>query len=317
MIGEFDLIKKLIPLLPINEATRIGAGDDCSVLELGIPDRQLIFKTDAVVENVHFTREASWERIGCKAISRCLSDMAAMAGNPISALITLGIPQDFLEEDVLKIYEGLIRRAKTFGVSISGGETVKVEKSVFLSVSMVGWIRKNRLCLRSHVQPGDALFVTGELGGSILGKHLDFVPRVKEAQWLAEHFDIHAMIDLSDGLSGDLRRLIEASGIGVHLLKESIPVSKEAKLLAKERGTHPLNHALNDGEDFELLFAIAPNKAVSVLDAWKETFPGLRLSCIGKAVKDPGVRILSRKNMFLSENANEGILGDNGYDHFK
>ena len=250
MIGEFDLIKKLIPLLPINEATRIGAGDDCSVLELGIPDRQLIFKTDAVVENVHFTREASWERIGCKAISRCLSDMAAMAGNPISALITLGIPQDFLEEDVLKIYEGLIRRAKTFGVSISGGETVKVEKSVFLSVSMVGWIRKNRLCLRSHVQPGDALFVTGELGGSILGKHLDFVPRVKEAQWLAEHFDIHAMIDLSDGLSGDLRRLIEASGIGVHLLKESIPVSKEAKLLAKERGTHPLNHALNDGEDF-------------------------------------------------------------------
>ncbi|MBO4715602.1 MAG: thiamine-monophosphate kinase [Verrucomicrobia bacterium] len=308
---EFELIESLRPFLHNNPQTLVGAGDDCAVLDVGIPGRLLLFKTDAVVENVHFTRESGWERIGRKAIGRCLSDIAAMAGIPISALVTLGLPSHFDPNEVKRIYVGLNERAAEFDVSISGGETVCSEKGVFLSISMLGSIPRNRLLLRSNMQINDAVFVTGELGGSLKEKHLDFSPRVKEAQWLAENFEVHALMDISDGLAGDLRRLMDASEKGVQLLAEAIPVSRSAKEASREEGgKSPLTRALSDGEDFELLFTVPASSAVELLDKWKIHFPLLKLSCIGKVILEKTIKLLSRKTGLTT-------LDCHGYDHFQ
>ena len=307
---EFELIERLIPLLPGNNETVVGPGDDCAVLDVGMPGKLLLFKTDAVVEGVHFTQDDGWVRVGRKAISRALSDIAAMAGEPLSALVTLGLPSDFDFEKVSEIYQGIRERAALFNVSVSGGETVRSTQGIFLSISMVGWVPQGRLLLRKNMRPADALFVTGYLGGSRSGKHLDFIPRIEQAKWLADHFEIHALMDVSDGLAGDLQRLIEASGLGIELLSESIPVSKEAKQAARQSGASALSRALSDGEDFELLFTVPASVAVKLLDAWKERFPGLRLSCIGKVVPEKGIRILSRSGRLTK-------LDCHGYDHFQ
>ncbi|NCC59889.1 MAG: thiamine-phosphate kinase [Verrucomicrobiae bacterium] len=307
---EFELIERLIPLLPGNNETVVGPGDDCAVLDVGMPGKFLLFKTDAVVEGVHFTQDDGWVRVGRKAISRALSDIAAMAGEPLSALVTLGLPSDFDFEKVSEIYQGIRERAAMFNVSVSGGETARSTQGIFLSISMVGWVPQGRLLLRKNMRPADALFVTGELGGSRSGKHLDFIPRIEQAKWLADHFEIHALMDVSDGLAGDLQRLIEASGLGLELLSESIPVSKEAKQAARQSGASALSRALSDGEDFELLFTVPASVAVKLLDAWKERFPGLRLSCIGKVVPEKGIRILSRSGRLTK-------LDCHGYDHFQ
>lgn len=307
---EFELIERLIPLLPGNKETVVGPGDDCSVLDVGMPGKLLLFKTDAVVEGVHFTQDDGWVRVGRKAISRALSDIAAMAGEPLSALVTLGLPSDFDFEKVREIYQGIQERAAMFNVSVSGGETVRSTQGIFLSISMVGWVPQDRLLLRKNMCPADALFVTGYLGGSRSGKHLDFIPRIEHAKWLADRFEIHALMDVSDGLAGDLQRLIEASGLGIELLSEAIPVSKEAKQAARQSGASSLSRALSDGEDFELLFTVPASVAVKLLDAWKERFPGLRLSCIGKVVPEKGIRILSRSGRLTK-------MDCRGYDHFQ
>lgn len=307
---EFELIDRLIPLLPGNKGTLVGAGDDCAVLDVGMPGKLLLFKTDAVVEGVHFTQDDGWVRVGRKAISRALSDIAAMAGEPLSALVTLGLPSDFDFKKVKEIYQGIQGRAAMFGVSVSGGETVRSTQGVFLSISMVGWVPQSRLLLRKNMRTADALFVIGDLGGSRSGKHLDFIPRIEQAKWLADRFEIHALMDVSDGLAGDLQRLIEASGLGIELLSEAIPVSKEAKKAAQQGGASALNRALSDGEDFELLFTVPASVAVELLDAWKKRFPDLKLSCIGKVVSERGVRVLSRSGRFTN-------LDCHGYDHFQ
>lgn len=309
-MNEHDLICQLLPMLPTNPQTCVGAGDDCAVLDVGTPERLLLFKTDAVVQDVHFTSDAGWERVGQKALSRCLSDIAAMAGTPVSALITLGLPQQFDVAMVESLYKGIRNRAEEFGLSISGGETVRTTEKLFLSVAMVGWIPRHRLLLRKNMQVGDAVFVTGELGGSLAGKHLDFVPRVLEAQWLGEHFPIHAMMDVSDGLASDLRHFITASACGIQLLSEAIPISRAAKVAAKQDGKSPWRHALCDGEDFELLFTLPAAQAVALLDAWRGQFPELKLSCIGKAIPEKEIKIWSRKT-------GSKKFDIYGYDHFQ
>jgi thiamine-monophosphate kinase len=149
------------------------------------------------------------------------------------------------------------------------------------------------------------------LGGSITGRHLEFEPRIKEARWLAETFAIHAMIDLSDGLAGDLKHILRASGVGAELLTRAIPISREAKLQAKAESSAkpPLLAALTDGEDFELLFALPGALAVRLLDGWKAQFPQTRLTCIGKILATPGLRLRDQNGV--------REIGGGGYEHFK
>ena len=229
-MNEFELIARLTNALPTNETVVTGAGDDCAVLDLGVPDKLILFKTDAVVEGFHFTRETPPEKIGRKALARCLSDIAAMAGTPTAALVTIALPEKFDAEFVAKIYDGMNALAEKYGVAIVGGETTTNPERILISIALLGTVPRGKQILRSGAKTGDAIFVTGELGGSLAEKHLDFEPRLAEARWLAEHFSIHAMMDLSDGLAGDLRHILNASDVGAEILKSAVPVSREAKL---------------------------------------------------------------------------------------
>jgi thiamine-monophosphate kinase len=292
-MNEFELIARLTKALPTNASVVTGAGDDCAVLDLGVPDKLILFKTDAVVEGVHFTRGTPPEKIGRKALARCLSDIAAMAGTPTAALVTIALPEKFDAEFVAKIYDGLNSLAEKFGVAVVGGETTTNPERILISISLIGTVPRGKQILRAGAKAGDAIFVTGELGGSLAEKHLDFEPRLAEARWLAEHFHIHALLDLSDGLGGDLRHILNASKVGAEILKTAVPVSRAAKLRAKESSTAKpaFVAALTDGEDFELLFTIASRDAVKLLDAWKKKFPKVKLSCIGKIVAGDGILI--------------------------
>jgi thiamine-monophosphate kinase len=309
-MNEFELIARLTKSLPANHHVVAGAGDDCAILDLGVPDNLILFKTDAVVEGVHFTREIPPGKIGRKALARGLSDIAAMAGTPVAALVTIALPPDFDVEFIAGIYDGLNALAAQFKVAIVGGETTTNPERILISISLIGTVRRGKQILRSGAGPGDAIFVTGELGGSLAGKHLDFEPRLAEAHWLAEHFPIHALMDLSDGLAGDLRHLLRASKVGAQLLKSAIPVSREAKLRAKESPTAKpaFAAALGDGEDFELLFTLAGKHAVALLDAWKKEFPKVKLSCIGK--------IIAGEEILIRDKIGSHPLNANGYVHF-
>jgi thiamine-monophosphate kinase len=307
-LNELELIASLTRSLPGNATVVVGAGDDCAVLDCGQPGRYLLFKTDAVVEGVHFTSKATPEQIGHKALGRCLSDVAAMAGRPLAALVTLALPDNFSPAFVERIYAGINSPALRHGVAIAGGETTRNPERLLLSIAMVGEVARAKCILRSGAKTGDALFVTGELGGSLAGRHLEFEPRLAEAQWLVEHFPIHAMIDVSDGLAGDLRHIMQASGVGAELMARAIPVSREAKLQAKAQSKPPLLAALGDGEDFELLFTVGKGRAVALLDEWKKQFPKLRLSCIGRITAEGGLKLRDKTGLHSLET--------HGYVHF-
>jgi thiamine-monophosphate kinase len=307
-MNELELIARLTRSLPANASVVTGAGDDCAVLDCGQPGRFLLFKTDAVVEGVHFTSTAAPEQIGYKALGRCLSDVAAMAGRPLAALVTAALPDHFSPDFVERIYTGINALAQRHGVAIAGGETTRNPERLLLSIAMVGDVAREKCILRSGAKAGDALFVTGELGGSLAGRHLEFEPRLAEAQWLAEHFPIHAMIDVSDGLAGDLRHILQSSDVGAELLARALPVSRAAKLQARAQSKPPLLAALGDGEDFELLFTVGKGHAVALLDGWKKQFPKLRLSCIGKITAERGLKLRDKTGLHPLET--------HGYDHF-
>ncbi|HEY1170360.1 MAG TPA: thiamine-phosphate kinase [Verrucomicrobiae bacterium] len=308
-MNEFELIAKLTKTLPTNESVTVGAGDDCAVLDLGLKDQSVLFKTDAVVEGVHFTAETEPERIGHKALGRCLSDIAAMGGTPTHALVTLGLPKDYDPERISQIYRGMSALALRYNVAIVGGETTTNPGCLLISVALLGTVKKDKAALRKGAQVGDAIFVTGNLGGSLSGKHLDFEPRLAEGRWLMENFSLSSMMDVSDGLAGDLRHIMKQSGVGALLFAAMIPVSREAKVKAREKtiAKPAILAALTDGEDFELLFTLPPNEAVKLKDAWKEQFPNLPLSCIGKITKQPGLHLKDERGV--------RELHDHGYVH--
>jgi thiamine-monophosphate kinase len=309
-MNEFELIARLTRSLPTNDSVVVGAGDDCAVLECGDPQRQLLFKTDAVVEGIHFTNDTPPEKIGRKALARCLSDIAAMAGTPNAALITIALPKKFSPDFVASIYQGMNVLAAQHGVAIVGGETTTNPERVLISISLTGFVPRGKAVLRSGAKVGDAIFVTGELGGSLAGKHLDFEPRLTEARWLAENFPIHAMMDISDGLAGDLPHILRASSVGAELLKSAVPISRAAKENSKrgDAAKPAFVAALTDGEDFELVFTVPSKTAVPLLDAWKLRFPDTKLSCIGKILAGEGLRLRDQTGI--------RPLTAHGYVHF-
>ncbi len=309
-LPEFELIARLTRDLPSNDSVIAGPGDDCALLDVGIPDRYLVFKTDSVLEGVHFTPDTEPERVGHKALGRVLSDFAAAAAEPRAALITLGLARNYAVEWADSVYQGLKALAARWQVAIVGGETTVSPGGALLSVSAVGTVSRQRIVRRSGARPGDAIFVSGTLGGSMTGRHLDFEPRLAEARWLAEAFLPHAMIDLSDGLASDLRHVLQASGVGAELLIDALPVSRAARERARSGngGKSAWLAALTDGEDFELLFTVPSRSAVPVLDGWKARFPDVPLACIGRITDNPGLRLRDRRGVHE--------FPEHGYTHF-
>ena len=271
-LGEDRLVARLVRQLKTRKAVIAGPGDDCAVVADPGWQHLLLFKTDCVVERVHFQPNDPPAAVGGKAMARTLSDFAAMSGLPQFALITLIIPAEREARWAQQLYRGLRRAADCFEVLIVGGETSDTDGPAVISVSAIGFAEKHRWVSRAGGQAGDALFVTGKLGGSIRGKHLQFMPRITEARWLTANFHIHAMIDLSDGLGADLPRMAAASGVGFEIEETALP---------RNRGC-TIAQAISDGEDYELLFAIAPRDANSLRKKWRKKFPRLPLTQIGR-----------------------------------
>ena len=273
-IGEDRLLAKILPKLPLTRNVVRGVGDDCAVLKFKGARDLLLLKTDCVVEQIHFTSDTDASAVGWKAMMRTLSDFAAMSGVPQFALITLAIEGSRNVDWVEKFYRGLRRAAARFDVAIVGGETSATNGPTVVAVSAAGYAERDRCVLRSGGKAGDDLFITGFVGGSRAGHHLDFVARIKEARWLTSHFQIHAMLDLSDGLGADLPRLAAASNLGFFLETAALPVTSGCSV----------DQAVSDGEDYELLFAIPPAHGATLARKWRRRFPNVRLTRIGQLI---------------------------------
>jgi thiamine-monophosphate kinase len=271
-VGEDRLLERLLPSLPIGQGVVAPAGDDCALVELPRGRKLLVLKTDCVVEKIHFESATDPFSIGWKAMMRPLSDFAAVSGMPQCALVTLIVSAKRTNNWVEKIYRGLIHAAARFDVSIVGGETSSTCGPAAISVSVAGFVEKDRWVSRGGGKTGDDLFVTGRLGGSIRGKHLRFVPRIEESRWLTKNFRIHAMMDLSDGLGVDLPRLARASRVGFEIDKNILPLNPGASIQS----------AITDGEDYELLFAIPQRHRDRLEKSWRKKFPQVPLTRIGR-----------------------------------
>jgi thiamine-monophosphate kinase len=270
-LGEDRLLRHLLSRLSLANAVVHGPGDDCAVVEPRDRRNFLVLKTDCVVAGVHFLPTANTFDIGWKAMMRPLSDFAATSAVPQFALITLIAPEQTKVEWVDGLYRGLRRAAKRFKVSIVGGEMSSTPGPVAISVSVVGFVERDRCILRRGGKAGDDLFVTGQLGGAVNQKHLQFIPRIVESRWLTENFSVHAMMDLSDGLGADLPRLARASRVGFAIEMDNLPLTRGAKI----------DDAISEGEDYELLFAISPRERTRLEREWRKKFPKLRLTRIG------------------------------------
>ena len=270
-IGEDRLLDRLLSRLSLGKEVLNGPGDDCALVETRDHQNLLVIKADCVVAGMHFLPTASALDVGWKAMMRPLSDFAATSAVPQFALITLIAPEKTKIEWVERLYRGLGRAAKRFKVSIVGGEMSGTRGHVAISVSVVGFVERNRCLSRRGGKAGDDLFVTGRLGGALKQKHLQFVPRIVESRWLTRNFPIHAMMDLSDGLGADLPRLAKASRVGFAIELESLPLARGAKI----------DNAISEGEDYELLFAISRRERNRLLRSWQKRFPRLLLTRIG------------------------------------
>jgi thiamine-monophosphate kinase len=268
-VGEDALLASLLRGLP-NSSKFIG--DDCAVIKFRHARDLLVLKTDSVVEKIHFQPSTAPSLVGWKAMMRPLSDFAAASAVPQFALVTLIVPATKSASWVKKLYSGLKRAAARFDVAIVGGETSATGGPIVISVSVSGFVERNRSVSRAGGKKGDDLFVTGRLGGSLRGKHLKFVPRIHESRWLTKNFRVHAMMDLSDGLGADLPRLAKASKLGFKIDKDALPLARSAKV----------DNAISDGEDYELLFAVSPHERARLEREWKKEFPRLSLTRIGR-----------------------------------
>jgi thiamine-monophosphate kinase len=270
-LGEDRLLGQLLFRLSLTKAVINGPGDDCAVVEIRKSPNFLVLKTDCVVSGVHFLPAANALEVGWKAMMRPLSDFAATSAVPQFALITLIAPEQTKVEWVKALYRGLRRAAKQFKVSIVGGELSSTRGPAAISVSVAGFVERDRCVSRRGGKAGDDLFVTGRLGGALKQKHLRFVPRIAESRWLTKNFSIHAMMDLSDGLGADLPRLARASRVRFAIEMENLPVARSAKI----------KDAISEGEDYELLFAISPRERTRLERAWQRKFPKVPLTRIG------------------------------------
>jgi thiamine-monophosphate kinase len=288
-IGEDRMLGRLLPGLPLAKAVVNGPGDDCAVVETPGRGNFLVLKTDCVVAGVHFLPITDALDVGWKAMMRPLSDFAATSALPQFALITLIAPKQTKIEWVERLYRGLRRAAKRFKVSIVGGEMSSTPGPVAISVSVAGFVERDRWVSRRGGKVGDDLFVTGRLGGATKQKHLKFVPRIAESRWLTGNFPIHAMMDLSDGLGADLPRLAKASRVGFTIEIENLPLARDAAI----------DKAISEGEDYELLFAISRRDRSRLEQEWRKKFRKLPLTRIGRLNPQSAIRNLQLKGGYV------------------
>jgi thiamine-monophosphate kinase len=285
---EAELIAWLRERLAGQHPVALGIGDDAALVELP-PPGQCLLTVDVLTDGVDFRLDQEPpQRIGRKALAVNLSDVAAMAGTPRAALVGLVLPRAGALTLAQGLYEGLLPLAADYGVSLAGGDTNTWDGPLVISITLLGTPGPRGPLRRDGARPGDRILVTGALGGSLLGRHFDFEPRVREALCLADRYQLHAGMDISDGLSLDLWRMATASGCGARLTLARVPISPAAEQWARQLadGSTPLEHALADGEDFELLLAVPPAEAARML---ADQPLGVPLSEIGEFTDGAGL----------------------------
>lgn len=281
--GESRLIREITVWLgAATPAGAAGIGDDCAVLS-GSPHPQLI-TVDPVIYGEHFDDTVRPADAGAKLLKRNLSDVAAMGGRPRAAVIALALDRGTRLDWLREFYRGLAHTARRYDVPVVGGDIAHHAGGLVATLTLIGESAAPRVLTRTGSRSGDWIYVTGRLGGSRLGYHYKFHPRLAEGRWLAARPEVRSMLDLSDGLAKDLLALTPP-GCRPELAPARIPISRSAHIYARTSGRPTLEHALTDGEDYELLFTV--NAAMDPTDfeaAWRATFP-LRLTCLGRFVK--------------------------------
>lgn len=260
-IGEFGLIERIKKMIKNNSSVVTGPGDDCAVLKYDKNNYQL-FSTDMLVEGVDFTKDTNLYLVGRKALAVSISDVSACGGMPTHAVVSLGLPKDITLNSLDLINKGINDLAKIYKINIVGGDISK-SRDLVINLSILGIVEKKLLVKRSGAKIKDVIMVSGELGGAIKGKHLKFIPRLKEARYLVKNFKVNAMIDISDGLTQDLNHILEASNKGALIYESLIPISKQAK---------NLQDALSSGEDFELLFTLSKRQSKKLFTRFPANF---------------------------------------------
>ncbi len=253
------------------------------------PGCEVVVTSDLLTDGVDFQlQQCDPCRVGRKAIAVNLSDLAAMAARPVAVVVSVALPRRGAAELSRALYQGIVELTTRYGVALAGGDTNTWDGALVISVTAIGETTAKGALRRNGARPDDLILATGSFGGSILGKHFDFEPRVREALLLHERYELHAGIDVSDGLSLDLARLAAESQCGASLSLEAIPIDPAAQRLVEQGGqpSTALEHALADGEDFELLLAVPPQQAHQILRDQPLNTP---ITCIGKMVAQAGL----------------------------
>ena len=269
---ENDFLRWIASETPAHARVPVNVGDDMAVVKLPGGSAALL-KTDQCLDQVHFDlRQHSSRQAGRKAVNRCLSDCAGMACLPAAIMVSVALPREGPgsgEAAAKELFLACRDAAAVFDCPLVGGDTAIWDQRLAITVSAMGMLEAGeRAVLRSGAKAGDTLFVSGRLGGSILGRHLEFVPRIELARAIlrAAGEGLHAMMDLSDGIAQDLPRMCVASGVGAVVHTARLPVHRDAERLSEKDGVPAGLHALADGEDYELLFAIDPERVPEIVN---------------------------------------------------
>lgn len=282
---------------------RVGIGDDAAVLDWPAR-RPCLVTTDMLMEGVDFTWEtATPELVGRKSLAVNLSDIAAMGGRPVAAFVSVCLTQGRGEDLARRLYGGLFELVQEYQVAIAGGDTNSWAGPLVINLTVLGEPVAGEPLLRSGARPGDWLCVTGELGGSLAGRHLTFSPRVAEVKSILDLVRPTAMIDISDGLAADLHHILESSGVGARVEAGRLPLSPDIARLPSDKS--PLDRALSDGEDFELLFTVGPADGQKLFAGWSQATP---LTRIGEITTGPGA-------ILVLEDGCETVLRPRGWVH--
>lgn len=325
-IGEFGLIERIKKLVGVpSKGVVVGIGDDSAVIRPA-PGRLLLCTSDTLMEGVHFTLDMiSPKQLGKKAMVANLSDIAGMGGEPKYAMVSIGLPRKISVEFVDEVFRGLKNVAKSYGVSIVGGDLVYSPSDIVINITILGEIEEGYTILRSGARPGDVILVTGDLGASAAGlellkagvsgnrvieRFLTPTARVGEGRVIAQRKLATSMIDISDGLAGDMNHICSLSKVGAKIWAYEIPISQATREVAQKLKRDPLDFALYGGEDFELLFTTPPEKAQEAMDVLKKRAK-TSVSRIGEITPRRG------RLQLISTDGKSVQLEPRGYEHFR